>query len=101
MCARAAHRSAMPTVTVDSARPANDIAQNGMTSRHRSLVPCWLQVHRRLRWYDGMVASAVVAMFAVIAAMPNVVRVTRLTRLNIVVMTDTDMHRRSRVTSGT
>src|SRR5690348_11182723 len=100
MCWRAAHPSAIPTVTVDSASPANDITQNGTTSRHTSLDPVRLHVHRRFSWYDGIVASPVVRMFAVTAARPRVVSVTRLTRLSAVVITETDAHRRRRVATG-
>src|SRR5262245_34497146 len=99
-CACTAHRSAMPTVTVDAGNPANDIAQNGTTSRHRSLDPDRLHVQRRFNWYDGIVANVVVRTFAGTAATPNVVSTTRLTRLRTVVTTETDAQRRRRVTSG-
>ena len=98
-CMCAAHESAIPTVTVDSASPANAMIQNGRTSRSGSLASVRPQVHRRLRWNDGTVARLVAMTFAIHASTPKtaVVR-TSVDTLITVVTTETLRQRRTRWT---
>ena len=95
-----AHALVMPTRIVDRPRPANDIAQNGITWRHGWLASRRPHVHRRFRVYDGPVAQATAMMLAVHAARPNSsVPLARTRTLMVVEITDTPMHRVSRCTS--
>ena len=79
---------------VESTSPANERSQNGAISRHGSLASCRPQVQRRLRWYDGTVATPVAITFAIQASIPKTaVAIPSVDKLITVVMTETLMQR--------
>ena len=96
-CKCVAHESVSATARVDSARPANERSQNGAISRHGSLASRRPQVQRRLRWYEGTVATPVASTFAIHASIPKTaVARPSVDKLITVVTTETLMQRVSR-----
>ena len=94
--ALAAQLAVAATASVDRARPANDMTQNGPISPNTERRPVLPQTQRRFSSNDGIVPTPVAMTFAHAAGTALVATSTPSTvRLTVVAMTDTAPYRTS------